>query len=144
MAQWGVEWLVKVEGGTRSVPAFTFLREQPSAVRNQLLAIVDAVRTVGPDRWRDPQTHRPMKGDIDDLHEARDKHDKTLYRLFLLWQRTEQRVVILDGREKPDQTALSNSEYQLVRDLADTVKQHPPPFAVADDFARELLAEDGD
>ncbi len=45
---------------------------------------------------------------------------------------------------KPAQTALADSEYELVRDLADTVEQNPPPFAVADDFARELLAEDDD
>jgi len=30
---WGVEWLVKTDGGTRSVPAFDFLLGQPPAVR---------------------------------------------------------------------------------------------------------------
>lgn len=50
MALWEVEWLVRTEGGVRDVPAFSFLLNQPSAVRIQLLAIVDAVRTTGPDR----------------------------------------------------------------------------------------------
>jgi hypothetical protein len=51
MARWNVEWLAKTDGGVRSIPAFDFLLDQPSAVRMQLLAIVDAVRTTGPDRW---------------------------------------------------------------------------------------------
>jgi hypothetical protein len=53
MALWNVEWLVKTHGGTRSVPAFDFLLDQPSAVRMQLLAIVDAVRTTGPEPLRE-------------------------------------------------------------------------------------------
>jgi len=50
VALWNVEWLVKRNGGVRSVPAFDFLLDQPPAVRIQLLAIVDAVRTTGRDR----------------------------------------------------------------------------------------------
>lgn len=59
--------LVSSAGQQRSVPAFEFLRAQPAAVREQLVAIVDAVRTVGPDQWMDPNTHRAMKGEIDPL-----------------------------------------------------------------------------
>jgi hypothetical protein len=40
MALWNVEWLVKTHGGTRSVPAFGFLLDQPSAVRMQLINLV--------------------------------------------------------------------------------------------------------
>jgi hypothetical protein len=70
VARWGVEWLVKTDGGARSVPAFDFLREQPPAVRTQLLAIVDAVRTVGPDQWKDRTSHDSMHGSCAHLHEA--------------------------------------------------------------------------
>jgi hypothetical protein len=50
MALWSIEWLVRADGGEREVPAFSFLLTQPAAARVQLLAIVDAVRTTGPDR----------------------------------------------------------------------------------------------
>jgi hypothetical protein len=43
VARWQVEWLVRTQGGVREVPGFSFLIMQPSAVRIQLLAIVDAV-----------------------------------------------------------------------------------------------------
>jgi hypothetical protein len=101
MALWNVEWLVKTRGSTRSVPAFDFLLEQPSVVRMQLLAIVDAVRTTGPDRWRDTNSHDSMHGSCEHLHEARDKHGQMLYRLYLLWQRDHKRVVIIDGAQSP-------------------------------------------
>ena len=61
MARWSVEWLVKTEGSARTVPAFEFLRQQPPTVRAQLLAIVDAVRTPGPDRWRNRVSHDSMR-----------------------------------------------------------------------------------
>ncbi len=68
---WDVEWLVKTDGGRRNVPAFDFLLGQPPAVRIQLLAIVDAVRSTGPDQWRDTSSHDSMHGACEHLHEAR-------------------------------------------------------------------------
>jgi hypothetical protein len=140
MAQWGAAWLVKIEGKQRLVPAFEFLKEQPRAVREQLLAIVDAVRTVGPDQWRDANSHRAMKDEIDHLHEARDKHGETLYRLFLMWQRTPRRVIFIDGRSKANETTLAQADYDAIRDLAATIGDDPP-LATPDDFARVLLEE---
>lgn len=140
MALWGAEWLVRVEGPRRVVPAFEFLREQPLPVRMNLLAIVDAVRTMGPDKWMDQNTHRPMKSEIDHLHEARDKHGETLYRLFLMWQRQERRVIIIDGRCKANNTALDQGDYDAIRELAATINERVP-LATADDFARALLDE---
>jgi hypothetical protein len=142
MALWTVEWLVKIDGGTRSVPAFDFLLDQPPAVRMQLLAIVDAVRTVGPDRWKDRTSHDSMHGSCAHLHEARDRHAQVLYRLYLLWQRNDSRVVIIDGGAKPNSTALPDSFYDELARLAATVGGDPVPFAVADDFARTVLATD--
>jgi hypothetical protein len=83
-----------------------------------------------------------MKGDLADLHEARDKHGETLYRLFLKWQRNEQRVVLLDGRTKQNQTALSKDDYAEIRRIADLLENDPPPLAEADDFAQLLLEAD--
>ncbi len=144
MAIWKVEWLVKTDGGVRSVPAFDFLLGQPSAVRLQLLAIVDAVRTTGPDQWKDRTSHDSMHGSCADLHEARDKHGQMLYRLYLLWQRNDNRVVIIDGGAKPNSKALPDSFYDDLAALARTAQGNPAPFAVADDFARNVLATDNE
>ena len=144
MTQWHVEWLVKKHGDTRSVPAFEFLLDQPSAVRLQLLAIIDAVRTTGPDQWRDSHSHASMHGACAHLHEARDRHGQTLYRLYLLWQRTDKRVVIIDGGSKPNSTTLPNSFYNDLAALAATAETKPAPFAVADDFARKALTTDNE
>jgi hypothetical protein len=142
MSQWSVEWLIKTDGGQRSIPAIDFLRTQPKSPRLQLLAILEAVRTVGPDGWKDRHSHRSMEGDLAHLHEARDRQDQMLYRLFLLWQRSQGRVVVIDGRAKPNGTLLPDAEYVAIRDLVATVDNAPPPFATADDFARTLLATD--
>jgi len=104
-----------------------------------LLAIVDAVRSTGPDQWRDTSSHDSMHGACEHLHEARDRHGQMLYRLYLLWQRREKRVVIVDGAVKPNSTMLPDSFYDDLAELAATAGEHPAPFAVSDDFARKAL-----
>jgi hypothetical protein len=108
---------------------------KPPAVRIQLLAIVDAACSTGPDQWRDTSMH----GACEHLHEARDRHGQMLYRLYLLWQRRQKRVVIVDGGAKPNATTLPNSFYDELAALAVTANEEPAPFAVADDFARKAL-----
>lgn len=130
------------EKGTRRVPAFEWLKAQPLNVRKQLISILIAVRSTGPDNWHDPGTHRPMKGPIDHVHEARDKHGDTLYRLFVRWQREKRRVVLLDGRLKRVNTKLSDKEYEEIAALSNIADQDLPPLATADDFAQALLSED--
>jgi hypothetical protein len=135
---WSIEWLCLPAGGQRRVPALEWLIEQPKSARDQLLAIVHSVCTVGPDQWLDRTSHAAMRPPIAHLHEARDRHDQTLYRLFLLWQREERRVIIIDGRSKPNQTALDDAEYEAVAELAAHV-EGASPFATADDITRLLL-----
>jgi hypothetical protein len=139
---WDAEWLVKTDRGTRRVPAFEFLRELPPGVREQLLAIVDAVRTTGPDGWRDTQCHEPMRGSCAHLHEARDRQGQTLYRLYLAWQRDEKRVVIINGASKANNVTLPDKFYEDLATFAATIDRDPPPFATADDFARIVLERD--
>lgn len=71
--RWEVEWLVDRSEEPASIPAYKFLKALPVNVRIQLLAILDAVKTTGPDQWADRHSHCPMKGDLADLHEVRDK-----------------------------------------------------------------------
>jgi hypothetical protein len=144
MALWSMEWLVTTEGGEREVPAFSFLMLQPLAVRVQLLAIVDAVRTTGPDRWKDTTSHDSMRGVCAQLHEARDRHGQMLYRLYLRWHREHHRVVIVDGGAKPNSTTLPDSFYEDLAAFAATADLDLPPFATADDFARIALDLLGD
>lgn len=139
--RWETLWLVDTRQGDRKVPAFDFLREQDDGPRKTLLQIVEAVKGIGgPDNWRDAHMHARMEGDLDDLHEARDKHGETLYRLFLLWQRDKARVWMIDGRTKAVQTTLKASEYRKIRELANLIlEEDPPPAATVDDFAQTLL-----
>lgn len=136
---WRIEWLVDRSGNPVLIPAYRFLKTLPVNVRIQLLAILEAVRTVGPDQWADRYSHCPMKGNLADLHEVRDKQGETLYRLFVLWQRKERRVVVIDGRKKPNKTALSKREYSAIAALAAKAADDPPPFASVDDFIQADL-----
>lgn len=137
--RWKVEWLVDRRREPASIPAYRFLKSLPVNVRIQLLAILGAVRTTGPDRWADRHSHRAMKGDLADLHEVRDKQGETLYRLFVRWQRAERRVVIIDGRGKANGTKLSDRDYEIVRALAARIEEDPPSFASVDDFIQADL-----
>ena len=83
-----------------------------------------------------------MRDDLADVHEARDRQGETLYRLFVYWDKRQRTLVLLDGRTKPNGTALDKSEYEEIERLADIVKAadpKDPPFASADDFARILV-----
>lgn len=144
MAIWDEEWLVVEEHGARTVPAFKWMLGLPLNIRKQLLAIVQAVRSTGPDRWYNKTTHRQMSGELEHVHEARDKHGETLYRLFLRWHRDEGRVVILDGRSKPNKTVLSAGDYDRIKTLADHADEGAPSLATAADLARLLLEESED
>jgi hypothetical protein len=137
--RWKIEWLVDRSEEPASIPAYRFLKTLPVNVRVQLLAILAAVQTTGPDQWADRHSHSPMKGDLADLHEVRDKQGETLYRLFVLWQRKERRVVIIDGRAKANKTKLSEAEYEAVRALAAKIADDPPPLASVDDFIQADL-----
>lgn len=137
--RWNVEWLVDRSTEPASIPAYSFLKALSANVRVQLLAILEAVQTTGPDQWADRHSHCPMKGNLAGLHEVRDKQGETLYRLFVRWQRKERRVVVIDGREKPNKTSLSDAEYEAVGALAAKITEDPPPFASVDDFIQADL-----
>ena len=144
MPLWKAEWLVDVSAGSRSIPALRFLQATPDSVSDQLLAVLTAVRASGPDRWFDRQSHVAMRGDLTHLHEVRDRHDQTLYRLLVCWLRDEQTVVVIDGREKPNKSALSENDYAEIADLAERINEDPRPFASFDDAVSLVLSGSGD
>jgi len=138
------DWLVRTEGGERDVPAFSFLLVQPAAVRLQLLAIVDAVRTTGPDRWNDTTSYDSMRGVCANSTRLAIDTARCTNRLYLRRQREHRRVVIVDGGAKQNSTTLPDSFYDELAALAATAERDPPPFATADDFARIALDQMGD
>jgi len=137
--RWKIEWLLDRQRDPPTIPAYGFLKNLPANVRVQLLAILEAVKTTGPDQWADRHSHCPMKGELADLHEVRDKQGEVLYRLFVVWQRRERRVVIIDGRMKANKTKLGQGEYEAVAALAAKIDEDPPPFASVDDFIQADL-----
>jgi hypothetical protein len=80
-----------------------------------------------------------MRGSCAHLHEARDRHGESLYRLYLCWDRQARRVVVLDGGAKANATALPDSFYADLATLAAKVDDDPPPFATANDLFRLVL-----
>lgn len=93
----------------------------PTAARAELLATVIAVRDGPPPSFRGGQRWQVMKDDMSGIYEARDAHDKVLYRLFCLLDRngplhglTRPSVVLLDGGLKPEGTEMNPSVYQRV------------------------------
>lgn len=81
-----------------------------------------------------------MCGSCAHLHEARDRHGQVLYRLYLHWDRSERRVVVLAGGAKRNSTALPESFYAGPAGLAATLSHRPPPLATADDVLRLALS----
>lgn len=136
---WGVEWLVVEEDGKQRIPAFEFLAEVPPAVRLQLLSFVEAVRRTGPERWRDTESHCPMHGDCSHMHEVRDRHDQTLYRLYLVWDRDEHHAVLVDGRIKTNNTKFPPSEYKKIGALGTLATSGTDALATTDDMTRLAL-----
>jgi hypothetical protein len=70
---------------------------------------------------------------------VRDKQGETLYRLFVLWQREERRVVVIDGREKANRTKLSKGEYEDIAALGAKVADGQSSFASVNDFIQADL-----
>ena len=139
MITWKPEWYRDPKTG--AIPALAFLADVPTKVRVNLLAIRDAVRySGGPERWQDPDTHALMRGDLDFMYEARDRHDQTLYRLYLIWDRATSDLVMVDGKSKRNATAIPDSEYADLAQLGrDILQADPRPYAVVDDVIRWSL-----
>src|SRR5256885_6917361 len=96
------------------VPALSFLMSCPVGVRGSLLATVVAVRDGPPPSFRGGLRWQVMHGEMSGIYEARDRLDKTLYRLFCLLDRNgpehglnRPSVVLLSGSSKADATEMN-------------------------------------
>jgi len=122
-------WQVAVyETATRKRPALEYLggTQAPAQPRRELLLTVLAVVQMGPlefptgtKRWR--LMHKPSKkGDVDmsGIFEARDEHNRILYRLFCLLDRNAPahcpQVVLLGGANKPNRSEMPQRIYKMI------------------------------
>jgi hypothetical protein len=133
-------WQIAVyETARGKLPALEYLAsaEVPDQPRRELLLTVVAVAEMGPlnfpagtKRWR--LMHKPAKRgavDMSGIFEARDQHNRVLYRLFCLLDRgTPARgpaMVLLGGGTKPDRTEMPQRVYRTIdRHRQDYLETH--------------------
>ena len=119
--------MVVYETATGKRPALEYLgaAEVPDQSRRELMLTVLAVVQIGPlnfptgtTRWR--LMHKPStKGQVDmsGIFEARDRHNRVLYRLFCIVDRQAiggPSVVLLGGASKPDRTEMHQRIYRTI------------------------------
>jgi hypothetical protein len=107
----------------------------PVGVRAELLATVVAVRQAPPPAFRGGLRWQVMHGEMNGIYEARDRLEKSLYRLFCLLDRTgtdhgldRPSIVLLCGGVKPDGTEMPPAAYSAAmayRDHYNASKTRP-------------------
>lgn len=108
---------------TRSAPGRDALNSYPSKVRVKMRAALTAVAAAPPKRFAGGGYWEAMKGDMTGWFELRvDGPGRHHYRLFCLLDydaRGEDKplLVVIDGRDKPFRTTLSEADYAAVRRL---------------------------
>jgi hypothetical protein len=123
--------------GKRPVLDYLSAADVPDQPRRELLLTVLAVAEMGPlnfptgtKRWR--LMHKPAKkGEVDmsGIFEARDQHNRVLYRLFCVLDRNTPvhgpAIVLLGGGTKPDRTEMPQRVYRAIdRHRQDYLKTH--------------------
>ncbi len=136
---WRTQWYVDANG---DVPGIDFLIDLPHAVRVELTATLIAVQMAGsPTTFGNSEDrHRSMHGTCAGLHEARDRHRKMLYRLYLRWFPDLRRVVVLGGASKPNATKLPDSFYDELATAAARVDEEAASIATLEQVAASLWA----
>jgi hypothetical protein len=122
------EWaLAMYQTASGDVPSETFLlQECPDSVQQMLLAIVVAVKEAPPPRFPTSHLWHVMRDDMKGLHEARDEHDGTLYRLFCVVDRRAPQhgldapvVALICGGTKPVRSKMEQSVYDQAQAYRD-------------------------
>jgi hypothetical protein len=113
-------------------PTEDFLDRCPDAVRDDLIAIIDAVAASPPPQFTGGGMWEAMHGQMSGFFEARTRGpDRRLYRLFCLLERQapgldEPSIIVIDGLSKPVGTALSAADYARVKALGDEYRKRLP------------------
>ncbi|TAK68653.1 MAG: hypothetical protein EPO13_11200 [Actinomycetota bacterium] len=104
-------------------PGRNALRSWPISVRAKASAVLIAVATAPPKRFTGGGYWEAMKGDMRGWFEVRiDGPRRHHYRLFCLLDyeakgQEKPLLVVIDGRDKPFRTTLSDADYAAVRSM---------------------------
>jgi hypothetical protein len=121
------------DDSAETMPGREFLREVCSpGVRAKFNAILNAVAEAPPKRFAGGGAWEAMHGDMTGWFEARaNGRRRHHYRLFCLLDYDADDLdrpllVVIDGRDKPFRTELSESDYAAVRALGDEYRKRNP------------------
>lgn len=115
VGDWQVEFFKDPRSGR--VPGREFLQRIPDEPAAELLATLKAVEgTRPPFAFQGGARWQAMHGDMSGWFEARDKHLKRLYRLFVRLDRAapglpHHAIVVIDGDAKRNETAFGDQFY---------------------------------
>ncbi|MGH3876079.1 MAG: hypothetical protein ACRDSK_03485 [Actinophytocola sp.] len=114
-------------------PGREFLRKVcPPGVRAKFNAVLNAVAAAPPKRFAGGGAWEAMHGDMTGWFEVRrDGPGRRHYRLFCLLDyeaegQDKPLLVVIDGRDKPFRTELSQADYNAVRALGDEYRRRNP------------------
>jgi len=109
------------------IPARHWLtHEVPKPVRIMMIAIINSVVAAPPSAFRPSNYWHAMHDDMAGIHEARDEHDGSLYRLFCVVDRAATQngipqplVALLGGGIKADNDVMDAAVYSEIRGYRD-------------------------
>lgn len=113
-------------------PGRDALRSWPISVRAKANAVLIAVATAPPKRFAGGGYWEAMKGDMSGWFEVRiDGPKRHHYRLFCLLDyeaegKETPLLVVVDGRDKPFRTTLSDADYASVRSMGEEYLKRNP------------------
>jgi hypothetical protein len=113
-------------------PAEEFLDACPESVRDDLIAIIDAVAESPPPQFSGGGMWEAMHGQMTGFFEARTRGpDRRLYRLCCLLEREGPgldgpSIILIDGLSKPVGTAAADAEYARVKMLGNEYRRRVP------------------
>jgi hypothetical protein len=120
------------DDATQAAPGRDALRSWPASVRAKAYAVLIAVAAAPPKRFAGGGYWESMKGDMSGWFEVRiDGPKRHHYRLFCLLDydaesQDKPLLVVVDGRDKPFRTTLSDADYAAVRALgAEYLRRNP-------------------
>jgi hypothetical protein len=122
----------RADDPNEATPGRESLDSYPAGVRAKMRAPLIAVATAPPKRFAGGGYWEAMKGDMSGWFELRaDGPGRHHYRLFCLLdyeakEREKPLLVIIDGRDKPFRTVLSEKDYAAVRELGEEYLSRNP------------------
>lgn len=113
-------------------PGRVAMNSWPASVRAKMYAVLVAVAAAPPKRFAGGGYWEAMKGDMSGWFEVRaDGPKRHHYRLFCVLDyeaagRDKPLLVVVDGRDKPFRTTLSNADYAAVREMGKEYRRRNP------------------